>query len=196
MALVWIAAVAILVFLVVSPLTRLLLSSFQSPATGAWTLSNYGAAYGRVRDWSALGNSLLYAAEVTVLCAILAVPIAWGVARTDMPGKSFVRAMILGAFITPPYLGAIGWILLAGPNAGWLNRVWMTLTGSATGIFDIYSFSGLVLVTALYAFPYIFVFTTDALDRVSSEMEEAASILGASRLRTTFRIRHRHGNLT
>jgi iron(III) transport system permease protein len=44
------------------------------------------------------------------------------------------------------------------------------------------------LVTALYAFPYIFVFTSDALDRVSSEMEEAANILGAGNFYTIFRI--------
>src|SRR6185312_17395523 len=43
-------------------------------------------------------------------------------------------------------------------------------------------------VTALYAFPYVFVFTADALDRVSTEMEEAANILGARPLRTVFRI--------
>ena len=45
-----------------------------------------------------------------------------------------------------------------------------------------------MLVTALYAFPYIFVFTSDALDLVSSEMEEAANILGAGGLRTIFRV--------
>ncbi len=127
-------------------------------------------------------------AEVTVLSAVMAVPIAWGVSRTDMPAKSLIRALILGAFITPPYLGAIGWILLAGPNAGWLNRVWMAITGSHSGFIDVYSFGVLVLVTALYAFPYIFVFTSDALDRVSSEMEEAANILGAGSFYTVFRI--------
>ena len=114
----------------------------------------------------------------TLLSTVLAVPIAWSVSRTDMPAKGLVRALILGAFITPPYLGAIGWILLAGPNAGWLNRVWMALTGGH-GSVNIYSFAGMVWVTALYAFPYIFVFTSAALDRVSSEMEEAANILGA-----------------
>ena len=99
-----------------------------------------------------------------------------------------MRGLILGAFITPSYLGAIGWILLAGPNAGWINKVWMAVTGASTGFSNIYSFGGLVWVTALYAFPYIFVFTTDALERVSTEMEEAANILGAGGLRTTFRV--------
>lgn len=187
-ALVWIGSVAVLVFLVVSPLFRLFLSSFQSPETGAWTFGNYVTAFGRMRNLEVLGTSLLYAASVTVVAVLLAVPVAWAVARTDMPGKGFVRAMILGAFITPPYLGAIGWILLAGPNAGWLNRAWMAMTGASEGLVNIYSFAGLVFVTALYSFPYVFVFTTDALDRVSTEMEEAANVLGASSFRTTFSI--------
>ena len=93
--------------------------------------------------------------------------------------------MVFGAFITPPYLGAIGWILLAGPNAGWLNKVWMALTGAEHGIFNIYSMTGLILVIAVTSFPYIFVFTSSALDLVSSEMEDAANILGAGTLRTT-----------
>jgi iron(III) transport system permease protein len=185
---VWIAALLALLFLVGSPIVSLVLSSVRSTDTGAFTLDNFVIAYGRVRDLAALGNSLLYALGVTVLSAAFAVPIAWGVSRTDMPAKGFFQVMILGAFITPPYLGAIAWILLAGPNAGWLNRAWMEITGSGTGIFNIYTFSGMVLVTALYAFPYIFVFTSDALDRVSSEMEEAAGILGAGGARTIFKI--------
>jgi len=47
---------------------------------------------------------------------------ACAVSRTDMPGKGLVWAAILGTFIVPNYLSAVGWILLAGPNAGWLNR--------------------------------------------------------------------------
>ncbi len=97
-----------------------------------------------------------------------------------MPGKAFVRLMVFAAFVTPPYLGAIGWILLAGPNSGWLNKVWMALTGAEHGIFNIYSMTGLILVIAVTSFPYTFVFTSSALDLVSSEMEDAANILGAA----------------
>ena len=184
----WLAALSALIFLVAGPVARLLVSSIQDTETGALTWHNYAIAYGQARNYAALGTSLLYAAEVTVLSAIFAVPIAWSVARTDMPAKSLIRALILGAFITPPYFGAIGWILLAGPNAGWLNQAWMALTGAPQGLVNVYSFGGLVLVTSLYAFPYIFVFTADALERVSSEMEEAARILGAGTLRTILRV--------
>ena len=182
------AAVVALVLLIVVPGVKLMVSSLSDGDTGAWTLGNYVEAYSSALRLRSLGVSLLYAASVTLLAVALAVPIAWGVARTDMPGKPLVRALILGAFITPSYLGAIGWILLAGPNAGWINKIWMALTGAGTGLINVYSFAGLVWVTALYGFPYVFVFTSDALERVSSEMEEAATILGAGRLRTIVRI--------
>ena len=186
--LVWLGLAAILVFLVVNPLFRLVLTSFAEKDTGAFTLANYAAAYGRARYVEALWNSLLLGGAVSMLCLVLAVPLAWGVSRTDMPGKGLVRLLVLGAFITPPYLGAIGWILLAGPNAGWINRSWRWLTGAEAPLFDIYSFPGLTLIIALYSFPYLFIFVSAALDLVSSEMEDAASILGASKWRTTFRI--------
>lgn len=181
-------AVAALVILVVAPVARLLLSSFENVDGAGYTFANYVVAWADPRNLEAVGNSIRYAFETTILSAIFAVPIAWGVSRTNMPAKSLVRALIIGAFITPPYLGGVGWILLGGPNAGWLNRAWMAVTGSSHGFMNVFTFYGMVLVTALYAFPYIFVFTSAALDLVSSEMEEAANILGAGGIRTVFRI--------
>ena len=105
-----------------------------------------------------------------------------------MPFKGLIWVCILGTFVIPPYLGAVGWILLAGPNAGWINRAVVALTGAQSGPFNIYSMPGLVLVVACYSFPYVFVLTKSALDLISSEMEDAANILGAGNLRTTFSI--------
>jgi len=116
------------------------------------------------------------------------VPMAWAVSRTDMPGKGLVWAAVLGTFIVPSYLSAVAWILLAGPNAGWLNRGFMALTGAAAGPFNVYSMPGLVLVIAASSFPYMFVFTRSALDLISSEMEDAATTLGAGIVRTTLRV--------
>ena len=185
---VWLLAIAVLVFLVVNPLVRLLLVSLQQPESGAFTFANYLAAYGRSRYVDALGNSLVLGVSAASLCLVFGVPMAWALSRTDMPGKGLIWISILGTFVIPPYLGAVGWILLAGPNAGWLNRAIVALTGAESGPFNIYSMPGLVLVIACYSFPYVFVFTKSALDLVSSEMEDAANILGASNFRTTFSI--------
>src|SRR3984957_16059872 len=186
--LLWIVLAAALIFLVVNPLFRLVQLSLQDTDTGAFTLLNYVTAYSRQRYLVAMWNSLQLGFWVTVLCLVFAVPIAWAVSRTDMPCKGAIRLLILGAFVTPPYLGSIGWILLAGPNSGWLNRVWMAMTGAQEGLFNIYSFEGLAFNIAIYSFPYLFIFTSAALDVVSSEMEDAANILGAGTLRTTLRI--------
>ncbi len=186
--LLWIVLAAALIFLVVNPLFRLVQLSLQDADTGEFTLLNYLTAYSRPRYIMATWNSLQLGFWVTVLCLIFAVPLAWAVSRTDMPCKGAIRLLILGAFVTPPYLGSIGWILLAGPNSGWLNRVWMALTGAQEGLFNIYSFEGLAFNIAIYSFPYLFIFTSAALDVVSSEMEDAANILGAGTLRTTLRI--------
>jgi iron(III) transport system permease protein len=184
----WALLIAILLVLVINPLARLLWSSVQDPETGAFTLANYAAAYGRWRHIEALINSVVIGGAVAGLCIVFGVPMAWAVSRTDMPGKGLVWAAILGTFIMPNYLGAVAWILMAGPNAGWLNRAYIWLTGAAAGPFNVYTKTGLVLVIACYSFPYMFVFTRSALDLISSEMEDAASTLGAGLLRTTLRV--------
>jgi iron(III) transport system permease protein len=182
----WLILIAALVFLVASPMLRLVLASFQDPESGRLTLANYAQAYGRLPHLRAILNSLELGTGVALLAGIFGVPIAWAISRTDMPAKGFIRLMVFGAFIIPPYLGAIGWILLAGPNAGWLNKLWMAATGASHGVLNVYSMAGLIVVVAVASFPYVFVFTNSALDLVSSEMEDAASILGAGRMRINF----------
>ncbi len=185
----WIAMIAIVVLLllVINPFSRLFLASFQTDE-GLWTLSNYFAAYSKSRYISALFNSLTLGFFAACLCLLFGLPMAWALSRTDMPFKGLILISILGTFIIPPYLGAVGWILLAGPNAGWLNQAFVWLTGSESGIFNIYSMPGLILVVSCYSFPYVFVLTKSALDLVSSEMEDAANILGAGTVKTTLRI--------
>lgn len=186
--LLWAAIIAVLLFLVVSPFVELVASSFRSPKGDGFTFANYAAAYGRERYVQALVNSLELGAGAAVLAGVFAIPLAWAVSRTNMPGRGFVRMAVLATFITPPYTGAVAWILLAGPNAGWLNRAFTLVTGAESGPFNIYSFPGLVFIIALYSFPYIFIFTSAALELVSSEMEDAANILGAGTWRTMRRV--------
>ncbi len=184
----WVVMIAVLIFLIASPLVRLVVSSFQQTDTAAFTLANYREAYGSLRNLNALLHSLEVGVGVAFLAVLFGVPIAWGISRTDMPAKGLVRLLVFGAFITPPYLAAIGWILLAGPNAGWINKIWIAATGAGHGIVNIYSMPGLILVIAITSFPYVFVFVNSALDLVSSEMEDAAQILGANKVYTTLRI--------
>lgn len=181
------ALIVVLVLLVANPILRLVWDSFHT-AQGDWTLQSYVQALGRSRNLQALLNSLYLGAAVTVIALALGVPLALAVSRTNMPGRGFTHLSVLAAFVMPNFLGAIAWILLAGPNAGWLNRLIVELTGVEKGPLNIFSFWGLAYVIALYTYPLIYVFTKSALDLVSTELEDAASIHGAGKFQTMARV--------
>ncbi len=183
----WVVLGLLLAILIVNPMSRLVLDSFRDPA-GGWTLSNFADALGGARNLTAYWHTIQLASATVGLSVLMALPMAWGVSRTDMPGRGAMYLGVIGAFIMPPFLGAIGWILLAGPNAGWVNKLWTSLTGLEDELVNIFSFWGLAFVIALNVFPLIFIFTASALDLISSEMEEAAAIHGAGPLRATWLI--------
>ena len=176
-----------LAFLVANPILRLVWDSVHD-SNGTLTIANYVGALGRGRNIQALLNSLCLGLAVTVISLALGIPLALGVSRTDMPGRGFTHTSVLAAFVMPNFLGAIAWILLAGPNAGWLNRAWVGVFGAEKGPLNIFSFTGLAFVIALYAYPLVYVFTKSALDLISTELEDAASIHGAGKFRTLARV--------
>lgn len=178
----------LLVILIVSPLSRLVTESFTDPETGGFTLQNFVDVFTRKRYMTAYWQTLQLAGVTVVMSVFMALPMAFAVSRTDTPGRGLMYFAVLGAFIVPPFLGAIGWILLAGPNAGWINQIWTSLTGSEEPLFNIFSMWGLAFVIALNVFPLIFIFATSAFDLISSEMEEAAAIHGAGPMRATWLI--------
>jgi iron(III) transport system permease protein len=188
MVMLWIALALILMFLVINPLVRLILDSFRQVGGSDFTLANYITAFSRARHIQAVVNTLWMASFASLIAVAMAVPLAWAVSRTDMPGREWAHASVIAAFIIPTFLGAIGWMLLAGPNAGWLNRIFVGLFGTEKGPFNVFSFWGLCFVIGIYAFPLIYVFTRSALDLISTEMEEAAAVHGAGTLRTMMKV--------
>lgn len=155
---------------------------------GNYTISNFVAL---VEDLTMRRPFILaigMALGVGVLSCIIATPLAWLVSRTDLPGRRVVRVLVMASFVTPPFLGAIAWEILAAPNSGMINVLHRFLTGSAsdTYLVNIYTFHGLVFAIACYTFPYVFTLVANGLDRVPSDLEDASSILGG-RLVTTLR---------
>ena len=177
------ALILLLIVLVANPILRLVWDSLHT-AEGVLSFDNYVAALSRGRNLRALLNSLYLGGAVTAIALLLGVPLALAVSRTNMPARGFTHVSVLAAFVMPDFLGAIAWILLAGPNAGWLNRLWVDIFDVAKGPLNIFSFWGLAFVIALYTYPLVYVFTKSALDLVSTELEDAAAIHGAGKLRT------------
>src|SRR5207344_752965 len=114
------------------------------------------------------------AASVALGAAAASLPLAWLVARTDLPLRRTIRALVTASFVTPPFLGAIAWEILAAPNSGMLNQLYRALFGADQyeHLFDIYTTTGVVFVMACYSFPYVFVLIANALDNIPGELED------------------------
>jgi iron(III) transport system permease protein len=183
------AFVFLLAALVVLPMAWLALASLRDDAKH-FTLDNYVQFFADVSFLKPLFTTLWTSAAVGLICVALAAPMAWLVARTDLPAKRFLRTLILASFVTPPFLGAFAWVLLGGPNAGILNQWYYALFGlkpfEAAPLVNIFSAGGMVFVMALYIFPYVFTFAANSLDLIPGELEEASSILGMPAWRTAF----------
>src|SRR5882724_7369109 len=180
---------AMLVMLVVMPMSWLAYYAFTTK-DGSFTLGNFWTLINDPTLLDPFVTTFILATSVSLICCAVAAPIGWLVARTDMPLRRTVRLMVTASFVTPPFLGAIAWELLAAPNSGLLNKLYRTLTGAEPDdvLFNIYSFPGLIFVIACYTFPYVFVLVANALDRTPGELEDASSILGGGTWVTARRV--------
>jgi iron(III) transport system permease protein len=170
---------AILCVLIVLPMSWLAYYSVTDKS-GAFTLDNFRQLVSDEAFLDPLITTLIIATSSSVICCIAAAPMGWLVARTDMPLRRTVRALVTASFVTPPFLGAIAWELLAAPNSGLLNQIFRAATGAASDehLFNIYSLTGIIFVISCYTFPYVFVLVANALDRIPGDLEDASSILG------------------
>lgn len=185
---IWLGFIAILLVLIGLPSFWLVFRSLTLANSNTFTLSNYIEVFTNPRFRQAVLNSLILATGVGIISVVIGVPLAWAIARTNMPLRGLMRVLLLVAFSIPTFLGGIAWILLAAPTSGWLNRVFMQLTGVTKGPFDVYTMLGAIFVVGIYSFQYVFLMVSSALEFVSSELEDAATVLGAGTFKTTMRI--------
>jgi iron(III) transport system permease protein len=184
-----IAVSAALCLLILLPLSWLVYFAFRDKS-GGFTLENFVQLATDDTFIDPLITTVILATSSAVICCAVAAPMGWLVARTDMPLRRTVRALVTASFVTPPFLGAIAWEMLAAPNSGLLNQAYRAVTGAESDeyLFNIYSLPGLIFVISCYTFPYVFVLVANALDRIPGDLEDASSILGGSAWTTARRI--------
>jgi iron(III) transport system permease protein len=157
---------------------------------GALTLGNFVQLASDPSFIAPFVTALGIAIGVAISSCVVALPLAWLVSRTDMPWRRIIRALVTASFVTPPFLGAIAWEILAAPNSGILNQWYRALFGldPDAHLFDIYTVTGVTFSIACYVFPYVFVLVANALDRIPADLEDASAILGGGRFATLRRI--------
>ncbi|VWX55035.1 molybdate ABC transporter permease subunit [Novosphingobium sp. 9U] len=130
-------------------------------------------------EWQVIGLSLKVSAVAIALMLPVAFGLAWVLARTRVPGKLLLDALIHLPLVLPPVV--TGWLLLLafganGPIGGPLAR-WL-------GVSLMFRWTGAAMAAAIMALPLMVRAMRISIENVDRRLESAARTLGASRART------------
>ena len=117
-------------------------------------------------------NSLELSLSVTVLSALIAVPIAYFRALDSSAAGKIWDALFLIPFLIPPYIGSLAWMQVLQRN-GFLEQI----AGFNLADF-LFSFPGMVTVMALHLFPLIYFSASRAFALIGSRYGDVAKVFG------------------
>jgi thiamine transport system permease protein len=132
--------------------------------------------------------TFLQAAASTILAVVLGLPGAFLLARLEFKGKQAVRAAVILPFILPPIVVVVGFLRMFG-SYGFVDSVAMALTGATESVVNLAAgVPGIVLAHAFYNIPLVILLVSAALERLDSDIEDTAELLGASSIQKLRRI--------
>ncbi len=140
----------------------------------------------RGSDAEPLANSLLLAILTIPPATLIGVLLAWLCARTDLPCRSLIASLVSISFVVPVLLTSIAYVFLFGKNSGVVNRLFLGLLDGP--LYNVYSFSGVVVLSVLHTYPLVFFTTLGGLSRMNPELEEAGQVAGLTPLGVFLRI--------
>jgi putative spermidine/putrescine transport system permease protein len=147
-----------------------------------WSLASYATIldsyYLRI-----IADTIWLALLSAVITAIVAFPIALYMTRTP---SAFLRRAVLVCVMLPMVVSLLvqsfGWMAILGPD-GLLNRAAALLTGEPRSVSLLFNRTGVLLGLVQTTIPLAVLPIAAALRSIPIQLEEAASVLGASRLR-------------
>ena len=169
----WLPALLVAV-VVTSPILYLVVRSYQG-GMDLWQL------IWRSRTLTLLGNTALLTVIVTTASIAIAVPYAWLVRRTDLPGRRFWAVAGMLPLAIPSYVGGYAVIAAFGPRGmlqGWLEPL------GVERLPEIYGLPGASITLTALIFPYVLITVGAALRGIDPAYEEAARSLGYGPWRT------------
>ena len=138
---------------------------------------------GRARVAALVLQTMVPVVAVTTAAVALAVPVAWLVTRTALPGRRAWGVLAALPLVVPSYVGALS-LLAAFGSRGALQRVLESV--GVERLPELYGFPGAFAALVLATYPYVYLLTAAALRDVDPALEEAARSLGKP-LRSVFR---------
>ena len=167
-------ALLLVVMLIVIPLFLILFSSVYENSN--W---NFLKPFEVMKSGGLAGiflNSMLLGVLVVIGATIFAFPLAFIMSKTDVGKYSKLDIIFMIPFMTPPYIGSMGWILFMQPN-GYFEQFFPALKPISSSFF---SLGGMVLIMSLHLFPFLYFMLKNTLLQIGSSKEEAAAVHGGS----------------
>lgn len=171
--------IAALCLFIIYPFYTILTKSIFSSKVEGVTLYNFERFFTKPYYYRSLLRSMMVCSMTMVFSAIIGVFIAYIMTRYNVPGKNILHVLIIMSLMSPPFIGAYSWIVLLGRN-GLLARAMDAIGLTAP---TIYGRNGIIFVFTLHLFPYVYLYTSGAMNSIDSSLEEAAENLGMNKLR-------------
>lgn len=134
-------------------------------------------------DWQAFFLTVKLAVLVTAILLVLGLPVAYWITYSHRRWKFLIEAVVGMPLVLPPTVLGF-YILLALGSKSPLGRWWESLTGHTLA----FTFEALVIGSVIYSLPFTVQPLAAAFSTVDRKFVAASATLGASRLRTFFRI--------
>ncbi|CUX05808.1 ABC-type spermidine/putrescine transport system, permease component I [Agrobacterium fabacearum S56] len=174
------------------PLIWLVRASFASSAMAAlrggdWTLESYRTVLFDPFYWKIAWNTLYLGVNVAVLAVILSYPIALFLARTQSRWRGVLTALAVAPLLTSSVVRTYGWMVILG-DRGVINTA-LQSSGLTDGVIRLTNnYFGATVALVEILMPYAILAMLSGFGRLNTQLEEAAAMLGANRLRVFTRI--------
>jgi len=167
--------------LVLGPILTALWFSFHTGLPGfpsPYTLKNYVDILGSSKVYGVFLNTLGLGVGTMITVMLFAVPLAWLLARTDLPAKSLWLTVLSVEILIPGFLKAFAWILLLNPRTGIINVVLMGLLGLERAPINIYTLPAISFIQGLSLTPPAVFMIVTAFRAMDISLEESARVHG------------------
>ena len=169
---------------IVYPFYTILTKSVFSNKVEGLTLYNFVRFFTKPYYYQTLIRSLVVCGVTVLTTTLIGVPVAYVMTRYNVPGKQLLHIFIIMSLMSPPFIGAYSWIILMGRN-GLVAKLFAMFGAKAP---TIYGREGIIFVFTLHLFPYIYLYTSGAMNSIDASLEEAAENLGMSKLKRIWTI--------
>ena len=161
---------------IVYPFYTILTKSVFSSKVEGMTLYNFQRFFSKKFYYRTLIRSLVICSFTMFFSCIIGVFIAYVMTRYNVPGKMLLHVLIILSLMSPPFIGAYSWIVLLGRN----GLVTQAFTALGLNSPTIYGRNGIIFVFTLHLFPYVYLYTSGAMNSIDASLEEAQMLLTVS----------------